>query len=354
MPKYAAFLSFANSDRELVYSLHKLFEEVGLTTYFAPEELPKRGSDEWRKTILNSMKDCQCVIPVLTRHSILRPWVLYEIGAADMQGLPIYRARTVDITSTQLQQMPGTDGYAFNLSDEQNLKDLILKVCEHSRGADFRNNVEKMVTKLLEEDKLAYKIRELSSLRKVFIGGSPPTNREHLDKLKIKNESSTGNELLGEVVKNFTKNLLEEGFFVSSCPDTSVVGVSVAKAAIDWAKKNGKKLTECYSIQGNLQLICDESDETGLLHVLESGFMESRKQYLKDYEYLVVFGGNSRSMLECRAARELGTVKIIPVPCIGGTALEIYNSPNFKTMKFDNVKVWNGIQCEDLHCNNCN
>lgn len=323
--EYAAFISFADPDRTLVEYIVKLFNDLDLQVYFAPADLPSRGSVKWREEILKAIKSSACIIPIMTQNSINRPWVLYEMGAADVLELPIYKARTSSVSTAQLQNMPGNDTYVYNLSDESNIRDLVLNVLEK-----FKDSTHiPIASKFISQNVNARQIRALSIKRKVFIGGSAPINREKLDALSKLYNKLEGDELLRKIVCDITTSLLNNGFFVSSCPDVSAVGRTVLESSIKWCEEHGKELLNVYSPQGQLTFPEGQSEEA-LIKALKHGFIHSRKEYLKDFEFLLIIGGNNRTELECKAARELGSIKIVPISCIGGTALKIAKDNSFK------------------------
>lgn len=347
MKRYAAFLSFATPDRVLVKNLSELFRSIDLDVYFAPEGLPRRGSEAWRAAILDAIRESHCIIPVLTPQSIKRAWVLYEIGAADCIGLPIIKGRTAGVSPSDLQKMPGTDAFAYSLGDEDNLRDLILKVCEISKGNKFRNNVEGLIDQVIQANENSKIIRALSVKRKVFIGGSVPSNKELLNKMSVQEANRKEDDLLAKIVKEITVRLLDNGFIVSSCPDVSVVGRTVAEGAFEWCEKKGKELSEVYSMQGMLFTSDERLTEEALVNALRHGFISTRKKYLKDHEFFIVIGGNERAELECKAARELGTVKLLPIGCFGGTALKVSEDASYECVPFT-VKEWSSDSCNML------
>ncbi len=342
MKRYAAFLSFATPDRVLVQNLSELFKSIDLDVYFAPEGLPRRGSEAWRAAILEAIRDSHCIIPVLTPQSINRAWVLYEIGAADCIGLPILKGRTAGVSPSDLQKMPGTDAFAYSLGDGNNLRDLILKVCELSNGNKFRTRVEGLIDQIIQTNENAKIIGSLSVKRKVFIGGSVPNDKEHLKILSTKNANRKGDDLLANIVKKITMKLLDNGFSISSCPDVSVVGRSVAEEAFEWCEQKGKLLSDVYSMQGMLFSSSDENiTEESLARALKHGFINARMNYLKDHEFYIVIGGNDRAELECKAVRELGTVKLLPIGCFGGTALKVSDDSSYNCVPFiTNDNMW--------------
>jgi hypothetical protein len=243
--------------------------------------------------------------------------------------------------------MPGTDAFAYSLGDENNLRDLILKVCEFSNGNKFRTKVEGLIDQVIQTNENARIIRSLSVKRKVFICGSVPNNKEHLKKLSMQNSNRKGDDLLANSVKKITMKLLDNGFNVSSCPDVSVVGRSVAEEAFEWSEKKGKILSDVYSMQGMLFSSSDEKlTEESLAKALRHGFINARKNYLKDHEFYIVIGGNDRAELECKAVRELEAVKLLPIGCFGGTALKVSQDVSYECVPF--ITKDNGWCDEDL------
>jgi hypothetical protein len=50
--------------------------------------------------------------------------------------------------------------------------------------------------------------------------------------------------------------------------------------------------------------------------------MRYRKSYLSDMECLIALGGSQGTNDEITAARELNNVRVFPVPCFGGIAMQ--------------------------------
>ncbi|MCK5831946.1 MAG: toll/interleukin-1 receptor domain-containing protein [Methylococcales bacterium] len=329
MKKYAAFLSFASHDIELVKTLSQLFKDLKLVVYFAPEKLPK-GSEEWQTEILCAIKDSTCLIPILTPQSIIRPWLLYELGAADITKLPILKARTSGVSDTDIQKMPGKNTFVYDLGNENLLKELVLKVCEKYKGADARDNMEPTLANFISTGDNPKKIRALAKRRKVFIGGSMPLDNSYMEKLKEQNPTLKEEEILANIVKKITLKLLENGFYLSSCPDIGV-GRAVMDGAFEWCQQERKNLSTVYSMQGmfihsDFSSGCSlekNSTEELLIEAFKCGFVDARKKYLIDHEFFILIGGNERAELACKAAKELEHIKFLPIGCFGGTALNI-------------------------------
>ena len=95
-------------------------------------------------------------------------------------------------------------------------------------------------------------------------------------------------------------------------------------------------------MQGMLFSSSDEKlTEESLARALQHGFINARKYYLKDHEFYIVIGGNDRAELECKAVRELETVKLLPVGCFGGTALKVSEDLSYNCVPFiTNDNMW--------------
>ena len=90
MPReHDVFISFAEPDRKLANILHELFNAVGISSYFAPEALRKTPHD-WEDGILRKgLRQSDCFVPIFSKHSLNRKWVIFEAGAATALGRKI-------------------------------------------------------------------------------------------------------------------------------------------------------------------------------------------------------------------------------------------------------------------------
>ena len=82
------FISHDGRDAALAESFVNLLSDVSAGTLKSFRSSDKKGSTgiefgaEWYKAIMSQLGDATDVVALLTRHSIDRPWILYEAGVA--------------------------------------------------------------------------------------------------------------------------------------------------------------------------------------------------------------------------------------------------------------------------------
>ncbi|MFT3962222.1 toll/interleukin-1 receptor domain-containing protein [Propionivibrio sp.] len=82
------FISHDSRDADLAEAFANLLSDVSAGTLKSFRSSDKRGSSgiefgtEWYKAIMSQLGDATDVVALLTRHSIDRPWILYEAGVA--------------------------------------------------------------------------------------------------------------------------------------------------------------------------------------------------------------------------------------------------------------------------------
>jgi hypothetical protein len=123
--RYAAFLSYADPDKSLVQELAKLFGQFNEQVFFAKVNLPMSGTPEWRRAIAEAVKESASFVHICTRHSLRRPWVLYESGVADACAIPRFAARVSNVArsgGTNRKEAPQHHAQLLlYLQDEQRL-----------------------------------------------------------------------------------------------------------------------------------------------------------------------------------------------------------------------------------------
>ncbi len=322
--EYAAFLSFADPDRDFVKLIHDLFWQLKVRTYFAPEQLPKAGSPEWRKQIIREIQNSYSFVPIYTRHSINRPWILYETGLADANGLPRYPARVSSVPIADIDYLPGPGAFTYDLFDKNSLAQLIINVCL-SKGGD-KDKVTAKVNSIVETSTFTKQIITLSKTRWVFIAGNFPTNAALPDSgiewLTTKEDYKTR---LKDFVEVLTETLLDQGFSIAACPQVSAVGMNVINKAVscldskDYVGPVDFRISGIYPIDREAREITlsASAKKKWLDHI-----MSFRKSYLIDQEWLIVLGGNQGTREEYLAA-EASKLNIFSIPCFGGTAESI-------------------------------
>lgn len=81
------FISHSTKDKEFVQQLSEAMEEAGATPYLLEDE-GKPGTN-WVQRMQKAIKECECVITLLTRNGSRSPWVNQELGFASAYGKPI-------------------------------------------------------------------------------------------------------------------------------------------------------------------------------------------------------------------------------------------------------------------------
>ena len=323
---YAAFLSFAYPDKELVKCLSNLFKQVGKDVFFSPQELPKAKTEEWRTSIKDAIRESTCFVPIYTRHSLRREWVLYESGVADACKLLRVPARAASVSPLEIEDLPNPGAFVYDLSDKELLAKLIIKVGVHD-GEDEAEFTTKVYNQVLSSP-LADRIAQLSRTRWVFIAGNYPENaalpnsgidwftnrQEYLDRLK-------------KFCEMLTDELLDQGFSVCACPQVEAVGMHVTARAVEYLGNVDHPAHVDFAI-GGIHPIDREARKSGLsetaIRKWLDHIMEFRKSYLSNQEWLILIGGNHGTKEEYDAARD-SKVKVITIPCFGGTAATLYS-----------------------------
>jgi|GEM_PF-2891655 len=326
--KNVAFLSFADPDRDLAESISKLFWGLGEPTYFAPVDLPKSGSPQWRQEIISAIKSSYSFVPIYTRHSLRRLWVLYESGVADSVGLPRFAARVSSVSPADIDYLPSGSALYYDLSNEDSLADLITNVCLSKSGE--RAEVSARVLSIIKKSQsIVQRILTLAKTRWVFIAGNTPKNLSQREPaLTWYKTQAHYRARLWDFIEALTEALLENGFSITSCPQVPDVGMRVTEKALSSLDSKRYFNPVNFRISG-IYPIDREAREITLSQTAKKKWLdhilEFRRSYLADQEWLIVIGGNVGTSDEHAAALDCG-VKVFPVPCFGGTATQIYNS----------------------------
>lgn len=320
--KFDAFISFTENDRKIADELRWLLQkEFGLSVFFSHQNLP-RGSEDWQREIMQGLSRSGCFVPILSRHSIDRPWVMFESGAAEMNRLPCCRARTADISDAQINSLPGGVKFIYRLFEEQGIAHLVFKTLSNARGESFQQNE---VLERVQKSAFAARIVKLAQSRSVFIAGSPAAKKGRVGSVRLASSTGDSNdEVMAVVTKDITRALLNSAFRICACPDVSAVGLNVADEVSRWCSEKHCPWHEVFTISGQLQFPTSLNPHYPLREMIHAGFRKSRELYLKDQEWLLVLGGNERTQIEYEVARSLGSVKVVALPIFGGTGLTAY------------------------------
>lgn len=83
-PAYTVFISHSSKELWVARQISKEIEAIGAKTWLDKKDL--RGGDEIRRTVKHGIRSCQEALVLLSAHSVISQWVIYEVGVADGQG----------------------------------------------------------------------------------------------------------------------------------------------------------------------------------------------------------------------------------------------------------------------------
>jgi hypothetical protein len=230
------------------------------------------------------------------------------------------------VSPSEIEDLPNPGAFVYDLSDKDLLAKLITHVCvlDGEDEADFKTTV----LNLVQSNPLAERISRLARTRWVFVAGNYPDNaaqpdsgiewftnrQEYLDRLK-------------KFCEMLTETLLDQGFSVSACPQVEAVGMHVTTKAVDYLDNVEHPEHVDFAI-GGIHPIDREARKSSLSETAKKKWldhiMEFRKSYLSNQEWLILIGGNQGSKEEYEAARK-SKVKVVLIPCFGGTAANIHS-----------------------------
>jgi len=317
---YDAFVSFADSDRELALKLKALFKVAGLEAYVATQDLAEAGEPRWRREITTAIRSSAVFVPIYTRRSLDRRWVMYELGVADCAAKKVFATKTAAVTFGEIRDLPGVDEpFVYEIGTPAGLSNLLLNVAQQS-GRD-RKKLEGLVHNVVNTSQEAESVLRAARTRWIFVAGSRPSNSPTFQRLRsMKDAGATPEIVLEQISAELTTALLTGGFHASACPQVPHVGVASARAATTWRTHGGIdverfRIRGMYPIDRTLRATIQEDSQKRLMQRL---IEEYRQSYLCDVEAMIVLGGNEGTEEETIAALNLG-VRVICVPQIGGT-----------------------------------
>lgn len=79
------FISYQTADRYVAGKLQKLFEEAGLVSFLAHEDI--EVSAEWRERILEELGKARIFVSLLSKNYFKSPWCMQEAGIAAYRGI---------------------------------------------------------------------------------------------------------------------------------------------------------------------------------------------------------------------------------------------------------------------------
>ena len=193
--KALVFISHDGRDAALAESFVNLLSDVSGGTLKSFRSSDKKGSTgiefgaEWYKAIMSQLGDATDVVALLTRHSIDRPWILYEAGVAkgklDTNVLGVALGVPLEKVST------GPFGQFQNCSDdEDSLTGLVIQLLRRNPDASPREEAVRMQVKVF-----------LDGIKKLLPASQEPASQQ--------STNETGIAKLFEEVKVMVRELPE-------------------------------------------------------------------------------------------------------------------------------------------------
>ncbi len=150
------FISHDSRDADLAEAFANLLSDVSAGTLKSFRSSDKKGSSgiefgtEWYKAIMSQLGDATDVVALLTRHSIDRPWILYEAGVAkgklDTNVLGVALGVPLEKVST------GPFGQFQNCGDdEDSLTKLVIQLLQRNPDASPREEAVRMQVRVFLE-----------------------------------------------------------------------------------------------------------------------------------------------------------------------------------------------------------
>ena len=361
MPKkdceFDVFISFAEADRDLALKLVALFKAVQMKAFFAPVELPKNSPQDWEKGILeNGLKRSRCFVPIFTKNSINRKWVLFEAGAAAALKLDIFASRVEGIEDREIREFPyATRFQNFKLFNPESLKELLVAVatskCKPEHLEQKREQIREKWDDVYENRRELIN-RFLCEARKrwIFIAGNIPTEAS-IDKTVITDQ-------IQYFVKHLAVDLLRDGFNLSACPQVKPIGGVVLRTAEAFmAERDSCTMGGCevdYEIAGIHPIdknpsFADLSNKKAISR-WHNHLLLYRRSYLENKDWLIVLGGNEGTKDEFDVVQSINEsklhhdIKVCFIPCFGGTAKKLNDDRSVfkhKKLYFNGCENWN-------------
>jgi len=306
-PKYAAFISYAKQDAEFASSLKLVIEEtvLGAKVFVAKDELPIR-SPEFQREIVHAIRDSQTMVPILTRTSLARPWLIYERGVAAAYGVPVFALRGAGLCRADVRKtLPGPDWLDQPLDAIESLSNLCQNVYKlHNERAELNELERRGIEQNVCASKHAAAIVAKAKVRWVFIAGSTPTGRP--------------TEMIEQAVTDVADALFKAGFSLMFCPQVPQVGERVMQYVSDHPEFARRVAFGGMWPMRVVQAIPDRLDAIwrNEWKKIQLGY---RTSYLRHCEWLVIVGGGRGTEEEVEAALACN-VKVCAIPDFGGYA----------------------------------
>jgi hypothetical protein len=133
METIKAFISHASGEAELgnLIKTHIDAAFIGMVdVYVSSDGTSIAVGDNWMNSVVSHLQQADIFIVLCSQHSLDRPWINLELGAALTRGKTIIPLCHTDLLAAQLVRRPLSDFEALNASDPQGLKSLFTKLAD--------------------------------------------------------------------------------------------------------------------------------------------------------------------------------------------------------------------------------
>lgn len=127
MDKIQAFISHASGESELAKLLKNRIESdfLGLIDVFVSSDGTSLvAGAKWLDDVTARLRDADFYIVLCSQHSVDRPWINIELGAAIARNKPVIPVCHTDLKASQLIRRPLSDYESFDASDPDGLENL--------------------------------------------------------------------------------------------------------------------------------------------------------------------------------------------------------------------------------------
>jgi TIR domain-containing protein len=133
METIKTFISHASGESELgnLIKTHIDAAFIGMVdVYVSSDGTSIAVGDNWMNSVVSHLQQADIFIVLCSQHSLDRPWINLELGAALTRGKTIIPLCHTDLVAAQLVRRPLSDFEALNASDPQGLKSLFTKLAD--------------------------------------------------------------------------------------------------------------------------------------------------------------------------------------------------------------------------------
>ena len=133
METIKTFISHASGESELgnLIKTHIDAAFIGMIdVYVSSDGTSIAVGDNWMNSVVSHLQQADIFIVLCSQHSLDRPWINLELGAALTRGKTIIPLCHTDLVAAQLVRRPLSDFEALNASDPHGLKSLFTKLAD--------------------------------------------------------------------------------------------------------------------------------------------------------------------------------------------------------------------------------